>query len=64
MAVFAPAGYGKTTLLAQAPEFDGRRFGWISLEDADNDPVVLAAHLAQALRAYPDNQAGFGGVPS
>ncbi len=49
MAVFAPAGYGKTTLLAQASELDGRRFGWISLEDADNDPVVLAAHLAQAL---------------
>ena len=49
MAVFAPAGYGKTTLLAQASELDGRRFGWISLEDADNDPVVLATHLAQAL---------------
>ena len=37
----APAGYGKTTLLGQWAAKDARPFAWVSLDDADNDPVVV-----------------------
>src|SRR5271167_688947 len=47
--IFAPAGYGKTTLLAQAAEADPRPFASISVEHGDNDPVVLMTHLAETL---------------
>jgi LuxR family transcriptional regulator, maltose regulon positive regulatory protein len=49
LTIFAPAGYGKTTLLAQAAEADQRPCAWVSLEEGDNDPIVLATHLAEAL---------------
>jgi LuxR family transcriptional regulator, maltose regulon positive regulatory protein len=49
LAVFAPAGYGKTTLLGQAAEEDGRPVGWASLEDQDNDPENLTKHIWRAL---------------
>ena len=45
----APAGYGKTTVLAQWASRDGRRFAWLSLDERDDDPVVLLRHLAAAL---------------
>jgi LuxR family maltose regulon positive regulatory protein len=47
--VVAPAGYGKTTLLAQWAERDPREFAWVTLDDRDNDPVVLLRHIAAAL---------------
>jgi LuxR family maltose regulon positive regulatory protein len=47
--VSAPAGYGKTTLLALWRERDQRPFAWVSLDAADNDPVVLVAGLIAAL---------------
>ena len=47
--VVAPAGYGKTTLLAQWAERLGPRVAWVSCDDADNDPVVLFSALAVAL---------------
>src|SRR5271167_1935942 len=47
--IFAPAGYGKTTLLTQAAEADPRPFAAISVEHGDNDPVVLMTHLAETL---------------
>jgi LuxR family maltose regulon positive regulatory protein len=47
--VVAPAGYGKTTLLAQWAQRDPRRFAWITLDERDNDPVVLLRHIAAAL---------------
>jgi LuxR family maltose regulon positive regulatory protein len=47
--VSAPAGYGKTTLLALWREFDERPFGWVTLDSADNDPVVLVASVLAAL---------------
>ena len=50
--VVAPAGYGKTTLLAQWAARDDRRFSWIALDRRDNDPVVLLRHLAAALNAF------------
>jgi LuxR family maltose regulon positive regulatory protein len=49
VSVVAPAGYGKTTLLAQWVERDKRPCAWISVDDRDNDPVVLVRSLAAAL---------------
>src|SRR4051812_4057010 len=48
VAVFAPVGYGKTTVLAQWAERDSRPFVWISVDEHDDDPVVLVRHLAAA----------------
>ena len=49
VAVVAPAGYGKSTLLAQWAERRRPRSVWISCDDGDNDPAVLLAALAAAL---------------
>jgi LuxR family transcriptional regulator, maltose regulon positive regulatory protein len=49
VAVTAPAGYGKTTLLAQWAARDKRAFAWVSVDERDNDPVVLLRHLAAAI---------------
>src|SRR3954447_17645995 len=49
VALGAPAGYGKTTLLALWAEADERPFVWLSLDRHDNDPIVLLTHLAVAL---------------
>jgi LuxR family maltose regulon positive regulatory protein len=47
--VVAPAGYGKTTLLAQLAERKGHRVGWVSVDERDNDPAVLLTYIAVAL---------------
>jgi LuxR family maltose regulon positive regulatory protein len=55
--VEAPAGFGKTTLVAQwrASASEDRPFAWISLDDGDDDPVRLWWHIVHALqRACPD----------
>src|SRR5271157_6284289 len=49
--VVAPAGYGKTTLLAQWAERNGQAFAWVSLDERDNDPKVLLTYVAEALDA-------------
>jgi LuxR family maltose regulon positive regulatory protein len=49
--VTAPAGYGKTTLLAQWAARDPRPFAWVSIDERDNDPFVLLRHVAAALDA-------------
>ena len=49
IAVVAPPGYGKTTLLAQWAEGVWPRVAWVSCDDGDNDPVVLLSALAVAL---------------
>jgi LuxR family transcriptional regulator, maltose regulon positive regulatory protein len=49
VAVVAPAGYGKSTLLAQWAERRRPRSAWISCDDGDNDPAVLLTGLAAAL---------------
>ena len=52
--VCAPAGYGKSTLVAQWTELDPRPSGWVQLGSGDNDPVVLLARVVAALeRAGP-----------
>ena len=47
--VSAPAGYGKSTLVAQWSDLDPRVSGWVQLGYGDNDPVALLAHVAAAL---------------
>jgi LuxR family maltose regulon positive regulatory protein len=47
--VSAPAGYGKSTLVAQWCELDPRASGWVQLGHGDNDPVVLLVRVAAAL---------------
>ncbi|MCU0308176.1 MAG: LuxR C-terminal-related transcriptional regulator [Thermoleophilia bacterium] len=51
--VCAPAGYGKTTVLAQWREADAGRtpFAWVSADDGDRDPVRFWSHLIAALKA-------------
>ena len=49
VSVVAPAGYGKTTLLAQWAERNGQAFAWVSVDEADNDPKVLLTYVAEAL---------------
>ena len=51
VSVVAPAGYGKTTLLSQWAERNGRAFAWVSVDEGDNDPKVLLSYVAQALDA-------------
>jgi LuxR family transcriptional regulator, maltose regulon positive regulatory protein len=47
--VVGPAGYGKTTLLAQWAQHTAHRVGWVSVDQRDNDPAVLLTYFAVAL---------------
>jgi LuxR family maltose regulon positive regulatory protein len=47
--VSAPAGYGKSTLVAQWCDLDPRAGCWMQVGHGDNDPVVLLLNLAAAL---------------
>jgi ATP/maltotriose-dependent transcriptional regulator MalT len=52
--VSAPAGFGKTTLLAEwFGERDGedRSTAWLSLDARDNDPAVFWSYVVAALQA-------------
>jgi LuxR family transcriptional regulator, maltose regulon positive regulatory protein len=62
VAIFAGAGYGKTTLLAQAEEADARPFAWVSLDERDNDPLVLVRHLARGLEQLDGIGGQSGGI--
>ena len=54
--VTAPAGYGKSTLLAQWARAEDRRVAWVSLDRFDDDPAALLALLASAYaRVSPGN---------
>ncbi|HEV2902792.1 MAG TPA: hypothetical protein VGW30_05975, partial [Gaiellaceae bacterium] len=48
VSITAPAGYGKTTLLAQWAAEDPRPFAWVSLDDRDNDPAAFLTYLSAA----------------
>ena len=50
--VSAPAGFGKTTILREwikttEPE---KPFGWLSLDDGDNNPVRFLVYLISAIQ--------------
>lgn len=58
--ISAPAGYGKTTLVADWARRDGRPFAWFGV-DASGEPVAFAAHLGAAIeRAVEGPSDGFG----
>jgi LuxR family transcriptional regulator, maltose regulon positive regulatory protein len=47
----APAGFGKTTLLAQwQAAAGGGRVAWVSLDEGDNDPTRFWVYVVEALR--------------
>jgi LuxR family maltose regulon positive regulatory protein len=55
--VAAPAGFGKTTLVAQwrVIATEDRRFAWVSLDRGDDDPGRLWSHIVHSLhRACPE----------
>src|SRR5215470_15517209 len=57
VAVTAPAGYGKSTFLAEWAAAEDRRVAWVSLDRFDDDPAVLLVSLASAYC-----RAGLGGA--
>lgn len=55
--ISAPAGFGKTTLLAEwieqkdkGPGTKDERYAWLSLDENDNDPTLFLAYLVAALQ--------------
>src|SRR3954463_10795758 len=49
--ISAPAGFGKTTLLAEWVSASGRGVAWLSLDQTDNDLTAFWSHLVAALEA-------------
>ena len=47
--VSAPAGYGKTTLLASWAAYTRLPVAWFSIDEGDNDPIRFVAYLIAAL---------------
>ena len=59
----APAGYGKTTLLAQWQQADDRRpFAWISLDEGDGDPRRFWAYVGESLSQLGTRPAGLRAI--
>ena len=57
----APAGSGKTSLLAQWCAAAGTgRGAWVSLDESDNDPTRLWTYVVEALRRV---EPGVGAAP-
>jgi LuxR family maltose regulon positive regulatory protein len=53
--IVAPAGYGKTTLLAQWAARDDRRFVWAPVDRRDTGAAALLRRVADALLGEPTN---------
>jgi ATP/maltotriose-dependent transcriptional regulator MalT len=57
--IAAPAGCGKTTLLGTWRDAeDELPVAWLTLDEGDNDPVVLWSHVIAALRRVRSETAG------
>ena len=55
--VTAPAGYGKSTLLAEWARTEDRPVAWVSLDSFDDDPAAFLFSLASAYgRITPDGE--------
>jgi LuxR family maltose regulon positive regulatory protein len=52
--VSAPAGFGKTTLVAEWLNGLQRPFAWLSLDEGDNDPVRFVSYLIAALQTVDE----------
>src|SRR5215831_56029 len=62
--VCAPAGFGKTALLADWARGDGRPVAWLGLDDGDSDPVRFWRYVVAALeRARPGLAGRVGPLP-
>ncbi|GAP11815.1 hypothetical protein BECAL_03009 [Bellilinea caldifistulae] len=48
--ISAPAGYGKSTLVAEWRESTQRTITWLSLDDSDNEPSRFLVYLIAALQ--------------
>ena len=51
--ISAPAGYGKTTLLNEWIDLREMPFGWLSLDQGDNDLDRFLAYLIASLQSIP-----------
>jgi LuxR family maltose regulon positive regulatory protein len=65
--ISAPAGFGKTTVLAEwlalAPA-RGQAVAWLSLDESDDQPAVFWTHVVAALRAaFERNGDAFPDIP-
>jgi LuxR family maltose regulon positive regulatory protein len=62
--VRAPAGWGKSTLVAAwaKSDPDGREFAWLALDGGDNDPERFWSYAIEALRRL-DPTIGAGSLP-
>ncbi|QLC26501.1 AAA family ATPase [Parasphingopyxis algicola] len=64
--VVAPAGFGKTTLLAQwyaHAKDEGRAAAWLTCDEADQDVYRFSRHLFRALSlASPELEEAFSGI--
>lgn len=60
--ISAPAGFGKTTLLAQWLATSGMPAAWLSLELSDNEPGRFLTYMIAALRTL-DPQLGANTLP-
>jgi LuxR family maltose regulon positive regulatory protein len=63
--VIAPAGYGKTSVLAQLSSADPRPTAWLTIDDLDNDSTTFLTYLAAAIdRVQPLEPSIFGAITS
>lgn len=55
VSVVAPAGYGKSTLLAEWARLETRAVGWVTLDRTDVDPASMLSAIAAASASFtPD----------
>jgi LuxR family transcriptional regulator, maltose regulon positive regulatory protein len=47
----APAGYGKTSVLAQLHDVEERPCAWLAFDHSENDPAILLGSLTEAMVA-------------
>jgi LuxR family maltose regulon positive regulatory protein len=47
--VVAPAGYGKTTLLAEVAASEDLPVAWLTVHETDNEPAAFQRHIATAV---------------
>jgi LuxR family transcriptional regulator, maltose regulon positive regulatory protein len=51
VSVAAPAGYGKSTVLAQWLDSDSRSGAWLAVDREDNDPAAMLRDILSSLRS-------------
>jgi LuxR family transcriptional regulator, maltose regulon positive regulatory protein len=63
--IIAPAGYGKTSVLAQLSSADPRPTAWLTVDDLDDDPATFLTYLAAAIdRVQPLEPTVFSAIAS